>query len=310
MKAKQVGAMPIFFIFVVSLCLLPRVGEAATITVNCPTASLQAAVDGASGEDVIEVSGTCNENVVVRTGKVGITLDGQGIATVNGADTAPTLVVVGRGITIQHFTITGGIDGIVLDRGGTALIDSNIIQSAVQINPQRGEGILVADNSTAKIINNVIQAHEGSGIAVVNSSFAFIGAAPDDITASPNTIQNNGVDGVRVLHSSSAVIVGNNINNNGANGVRVVGVSQAEIEDNTINGNGQSGIFVSQNSGVNLGHDTGSTIFDLPNQTTVNNIRFGIECSLGAYADGRLGTLNGASGKRLFSTGCINSLIP
>jgi hypothetical protein len=65
--------------------------------------------------------------------------------------------------------------------------------------------------------------------------------------------------------------------------------SQADISNNAIDSNGQSGVVLSTNSVVNLGSTTGSTIFDLPNTTTVKNGNKGIFCSLGGVAAGRRG---------------------
>ena len=51
-----------------------------------------------------------------------------------------------------------------------------------------------------------------------------------------------------------------------------------------------------ESSGVDLGSTTGTTIFDLPNNTTVNNSYVGINFGAGAYVSGRIGTLNGVYG--------------
>lgn len=59
-----------------------------------------------------------------------ITLDGQGTATINGDPSAFTVTVRGRGITIRGFTITGGLQGIAVLDGGSAVIDGNTIQLA------------------------------------------------------------------------------------------------------------------------------------------------------------------------------------
>lgn len=67
---------------------------------------------------------------------------------------------------------------------------------------------------------------------------------------------------------------------------------------------------MTQNSGVNLGSDTGTTIFDLPNDTTVKNADRGIRCEIGGYVDGRRGTLNGINGVGGHDGSCINSTIP
>ena len=70
--------------------------------------------------------------------------------------------------------------------------------------------------------------------------------------------------------------------------------------------------MMGENSGVDLGRDTGTGIFDLPNDTAVGkaNGGFGIRCFNNSYANGRLGSLNGTSGAESFSGGCNNRLIP
>jgi parallel beta-helix repeat protein len=126
----------------------------------------------------------------------------------------------------------------------------------------------------------------------------------------PNTIQNNGRNGIRVIGSSSAVIIDNTISNNPKAGVQVLWASHALIASNTINGNGENGISVGENSGVNLGEDTGTELDESPNSTTANNTGFGINCFINSYANGRLGTLNGASGAKSFAGNCVDSLEP
>lgn len=292
------------------LWLLPPAAEGATITLSCsPTATIQDALKGMKAGDVLLVSGACNENVVLGEGRNDITLDGQGLATINGADpTRTTLTIRGRGIGIKRFTITGGQDGINVNSGGTALIDSNVIRNTGR------RGIQVGSEGLATIINNTIQDNAGEGIFVNENSTARIGFSTiSDSVPSPNTIQGNGGNGVSVARSSNARIVGNVIANNGlgvtGDGIAVFFSSHADIAANTINGNGRDGIRVSDNSGVNLGRDTTTTFFDEPNSSAVKNAGFGIRCFTGAYADGRIGTLNGNSGAKSFASSCIDSLI-
>jgi hypothetical protein len=86
----------------------------------------------------------------------------------------------------------------------------------------------------------------------------------------------------------------------------------AEISANTIDGNSGDAIAISHNSGVHLGRDTGNGIMDLPNSG--DNAGVGVRCTIGGYADGRIGSLD--SGEVSFDAGsgpnggCINSLIP
>jgi parallel beta-helix repeat protein len=257
--------------------------------------------------DTLSVSGACNENVQIPEQVSNITLEGQGTATINGPDAnSATILVRGDGITIRNFaSISGGETGITVTRGAAALIDNNVIQST------GGNGISVVQSSSARIINNTIQGNPGTGIVVSESSSARIGFNMiDDTQASPNVIQKNGENGIIVTGSSNARIVGNTISSNGDHGVLVNRVSHGDASSNTIDSNGGDGVFVLRNSGVNLGEDTGSGIFDAPNTTNVNNAGFGIRCVINSYVDGRIGTLNGASGAVSFAANCVNATTP
>ena len=305
MKQTKVGLIAV--VFAAFFWLLPSVGWA--VDVDCDSGGvLQDAISAAGPGGTIQVinGSTCNENVVIGVGKNSITLDGLGTATINGPDsTSPTIDVNGRRITIKSFTITGGQEGIHTIRGGTARIDDNIIENTGR------SGVGIHNQSSAVIVNNTIQNNPADGINVIGGSNAFIGVrSGSDTVASPNTIQDNGRHGVLVTRSSNARIVGNTISGNTEDGVRVARVSQADISNNTINSNSQNGIFVSENSGVNLGMDTGTGIFEAPNSTTANNTLYGLRCRLNSYADGRRGTLKGTSGVQSFAQGCVNSTIP
>jgi parallel beta-helix repeat protein len=288
--------------------------EPGTFTVDCDAAqTIQAALKDLIPGDTLLVSGTCNENVVVEEHVQNITLDGQGSATINSPDaTKRTVDIRGRGITIKGSTVTGGSNGIFVSDGGTVSIDGNIIQG------NGSDGIQVARHSFAQIVNNTIQSNAGDGIRINDHSNGRIGfVTGSDTVASPNTIQMNGGSGISVLRSSNARIVGNTISNNSRGGVSVSRVSSGDLSSNTIDSNTGDGIVVTQNSGVNLGNDSGTGIFDLPNSTTANNTGVGIKCRINSYADGRLGSLNGTGGATNFDTttatpngGCVNSTIP
>lgn len=297
------------------LCVLPSARAGAGVTsatepgkrVECDTeapGALQKAIDKADPGDTLRVSGTCRENLTIPEGTDSLTLDGGGDAIIAGADAALNVILVrGRAITIRGFTITGGRVGIDVGRGASALIDGNTIEGTGRF------GITVGGFGTANIVNNTIQNNPGHGILLTGNSLAFIGfRGADDTVSSPNIIRDNGLHGINVTLSSSARIAGNTIAGNLRNGINVERASQANISENTIDGNGQNGIFVTENSGVNLGTDTGAGIFDAPNRTTVNNGLRGIACRVGGYANGRLGTLNGAGGAKNFGASCLDGL--
>lgn len=296
-------------VFFAVLWLLPTAGRTATITVNCPSVSLQAAIDKAKPGDTFLVSGDCNENLLIPEEILKITLDGQGKATITGRDKAKdTFLIYGRGVTIKGFTISGGRDGIMIIGGGTALVDRNTLQNAGRF------GIYVTQHSSARIVNNTIQNNPLNGISVSGNAFAYIGFLGYlelmDKTTSPNIIQSNGRHGIHVHRNAYARIAGNTISNNKQYGIEVLGVSHAQIGGNTIDGNGGDGIFVSENSQVNLGSVKGTGILDVPNATTSPNAGVGIRCSLISSAAGRLGTLKGNKGAKDFDPSCADSLVP
>jgi len=250
--------------------LLPRT-QPMNFAVHCELSdTIQGALEGdLMPGDTLLVSGTCNENVLVREERERITLDGQGAATIIGPDsTQDTVRVRGRGITIKGFAIAGGNTGINVSRGGTATIDGNLIHNTGQ------HGIGVGTGSVATIVNNTIENNPVHGIALSFGS-ANIGFRSQDTVASPNIIQNNGSFGITLLDSSSARIDGNTITGNGNAGINVSESSSARIgfsgipgsltAANTIQNNGNGGVRVggASHAGIEgnvIGPNTGAGI--------------------------------------------------
>ncbi len=307
------------------LWIFSSLGEAATIEVNCSSASLQAAIERAKPGDTLSVSGTCKENLVIHEEVARITLDGQGKATIEGADAGKRIIEVrGRGITIKGFTITGGRIGVLVTRGGHAVIDGNTVQGAasngivvirqssasianntVQNNGRQG---IVVNGSSASIGNNTVKNNGSFGIVINDTSAVLVGVfGVNDRTASPNIIENNRI-GIIVGNSSSARIVGNTIRNNKRSGI-IVRRASSLISSNKIDGNGRNGIMI-HNSNVTLGRRRGSRITQLPNSTTSNNNGAGIWCSGNSSVDGRLGSLNGEEEVKDIDSSCVDSLKP
>lgn len=306
MKKNRTLAVSILIVVALFLFAFPSKGETQSF-VNCDEGQrLSDAVIMAGSGAIIYVTGTCNENIEFYSPKFYITLDGRGTAVINGDPSRPAVLVGGDNITIKGLIIRGGQGGVAVYRNGYAIIDGNTIEFTGSYG-----GIALENSATAKIVNNKIRDNPGDGIKISENSSARIGIKYTfDTFAQPNTIEHNDANGITLLHSSSAIIVGNTISDNGDNGVKVAGVSQADISANIINGNYQNGILVTQNSGVNLGNDTGDTIFDLPNTTTLKDGLFGLRGTIGGYADGRLGTLDGLKGRVFFDLRSINSTKP
>ena len=315
-------------VFWAVLWLLPTAGRAATTTVDCSSAGLQAAIEKVKPGDTLLVSGTCKENLVIYEEVARITLDGQGKATIEGADARRTTIVVrGRGITIKGFTVTGGNNGITVTGGGNAVIDGNTVQGT-------GFGITVDSSSSGRIANNTVQSNRLSGIAVANTSFAIIASNTirnnqgqgiaiattsaawvgffsfEDKSPSPNIVENNGSNGIEVVLSSSARIVGNTIRSNKRNGIFVQRASSALISNNTVDANGESGIDVARNAHAGLGRGIGTEIFRQRNSTASSNVGVGIRCSSTSSVEGQLGSLNGNKGVKDIHPSCADGLTP
>ena len=100
------------------------------LSAGCPGDTLQPVIDNALSGDLISVTGTCVENVLVDNNKVRVFLDGGGAAVIQGSDpTLPALDVRGKAILVEGFTITGGSNGIEVPRGSNALIRDNVIEN-------------------------------------------------------------------------------------------------------------------------------------------------------------------------------------
>ena len=275
------------------------------INVACPGTSLQAAIDIGMLGETIHASGTCSENIVIRNEKQRIAIDGGGTATLNGPNAnSPTLNVRGKGIVIQNLTISGGSQGIHVNRGSNAVINSNVIENT------NGNGVLIDELAFSVIINNTIPNNPGAGIFVTDQSTARIGFNLDmESTANANTIQNNAL-GVVVSNESSARVIGNVIENNSGDGVFISIDSHADIASNAIDGNGGDGIELEGNSSVQLGEVAGSSIYQSPNTTASANTGFGVRCVDGGAAHGSSGTLSGSSGPMNFDGSCFSALAP
>lgn len=283
--------------------VLNRAEAAGTTAINCDAGErIQPAVDAARPGDTIVVSGLCAEHLVIRSEVTRITLDGQGSATILGpVATEYVVYVAGKEITIAGFTITGGLDGIHLAGaagGASAIVDGNTIEKASR------RGIFMDQTSVVRIANSTIQDNLEDGVYIVENSSARIGL----ITASQqssNTIRNNGGHGISVLGSSNALIMGNSIEGNSGDGIRVARNAQANVGRNLISDNGGDGIGVSLGAGVTLPGQQ-------PNLTDSSRINrgFGVQCSVGGYIEGSLGTLDGARGSKHFDIGCIDYLNP
>jgi len=139
-------------------------------------------------------------------------------------------------------TIRNNGNGVAVLRSASALIDGNTIEG------NSGDGVII-EGGSATVINNVIRANQVKGINVSSSGHARIGIA-DANQAGPNTIENNGLEGIQSANGGAAYIWSNTIQNNGITshrpGVAIYRATGRLIGDNTIQGNGGHGVEVVQ----------------------------------------------------------------
>jgi parallel beta-helix repeat protein len=263
--------------------------------------------------DTVLLRGACNENVDFNSPTSqfdGIVLDGGGTASLIGASASLNTLQLDnvRNFTVQNLTISGGRDGIAIDTGNLVALN-NITVTAVG-----RHGIHYQRMSSGFVVNSTVRGNPGNGIIVNENSYVRIGftngigASEGDV--GPNTITGNTGFGIRVQRQSGVRVYTNTISNNGNSGVHVESFSYAEVASNTIDANGDSGVFVAENSVVHLGNATGVKVEDTPNTTNTPNAAFGLTAQGGAYVQGRLGTLVGASGGSTFKTSANNQLTP
>lgn len=233
------------------------------LSVNCDTGqSVQNALNRVNGPSTIVVTGTCNQNIVIK--KDDITL--QGGIYVGPNPNQDTISVQGaRRVSIKGATVGGARNGIVASQGGSltiencniknnggsgvsvtrsshALIDGNTIESNSR------DGVYI-DGASATVTNNAIRENQHHGINVNGSGNARIGITDGD-QAGPNTIENNVDEGIQISNGANAYLLGNTIKSNGKTTSKAgVGIWRAKgrlIGDNTIQGNGGNGVDMNQ----------------------------------------------------------------
>lgn len=241
--------------------------------------------------DSIIVQGTCRENLLIQPETLRISLDGQNKAIIKASNAqSPAIQILGREITVKGFTVDGGSFGIAINRNAMATVERNVIQNSGM------SGIEVSHNSFGRIIGNTVRNAGFHGILVLGSASAHIGILrTDDQIPVPNLIENSRGHGIWVMRASTARIVGNEMKQNRDSGIAIEQVSHADVAGNRLDANGGSAILVVGNSGVNLA-DSAMRLFEKPNVTESANGQFGLECAMGAYVSGQIGSLTGRRG--------------
>lgn len=156
-------------ILIASLFFLEQAEAHDAKKVDCDKGeSIQKALDKAEDGDVIEVEGTCSENIAITKNQ--ITLRGVNGAIIDGPDTTRTTIrIEGLSVRIEDFaSIRGGSFVIQVRMGGSARIDDNTIESGDV------SCIKLSKNAYARTRRNTIRNCNSIGINVRQSSAADI----------------------------------------------------------------------------------------------------------------------------------------
>jgi hypothetical protein len=156
--------------------------QLASVTVNCTSAKLQAAIDKAMPgvQTIIQVSGTCLELIEVPAGK-SITLSGRGKAELkppSGKTNQP--VVLNKGdLTLEQMKVTNNAaaTNVILSANSSSLLvyGSTITGGNAEV------ALEIANASSGRIFNSVVRGGSGEAVGVYNASTLEIFGRPSVI---------------------------------------------------------------------------------------------------------------------------------
>lgn len=160
--------------------------------------------------------------------------------------------------TTKNYALIG--HGISLRESSTGnTISSNTVNKA------KRAGIIIADGSSAKILNNKINSAGVSGIIITDDGTKGLSVSGNKIaqstvmgisvssdataTLSKNTISKSKKYGINV-DDATATITGNNITSSKSHGINIVNRATATIKSNTISGSTNHGICYTSSKGT------------------------------------------------------------
>lgn len=255
------------WLYIVSIAFsltLPGVAWSAVIDVDCDLGdSLAAAVEAANPGDTIHVSGTCNENVTIRTDD--LTLNGQDTAIVDGGGSGIVVTVDGaRNLAMADLTIRNGSGGILVVNDATLAVTDlivtgsrshgiEVIHSTIHAtrltSEQNGRvGLIVNRNSLAEVTDASLRFNLSGLVVYSNAVVRFFGT--NDMSHSTGQGMTAGLGGA--IFSIGPTLL---MNNNGAEGLFVSQQGNVQAIGGVLeaNRNASDGIRVDQNASLSLG---------------------------------------------------------
>ena len=241
---KSISVM--FAVLSIGFGLAPPSAGAMTRRVDCDKGeTIAAAIEKSeSRAERLEVfvSGTCDENLVIRRSEV--TIDGGGAMTIRGQ-----VSVFAHNVWLYNLTVTAPGRGVTVSDGSARLW-------SVALEENEGEGLLLRRNAfvwlrDSFVTNNVSKgvSANGSQIDVQNTSISGNGSGGVflDIGSrgnfNDNEISDNSGSGITASGGSQVLIGGGNvITRNSEDGVLAQAGATVGVDGNTITENGGSGV--------------------------------------------------------------------
>ena len=255
-------------------------GEDLEVTVSCPAQSIDAALEAAPlrGRLVINVAGTCRENVTISRNDVVLRGTGPANSKIIGVpETDPILespvsLQGAQRIEIENLTVAGGTssgiaanaslftlrDSLVAENGSSGVSLANgsvgrIERSTLRDNGQSG---VVCIGAIVQVTDSTIQDNASSGVRALNACRAFVGQTFDGEPGG-NIISGN-AKGVAAVFSGYALVNNNTIEENSEDGVHGLRGGSVDLRNNIIRENGFYGLFLGEGSNGRL--EAGNTI--------------------------------------------------
>jgi len=246
------------------------------------------------GPLTIEVVGMCLEHVTVRRSDVTLVAGASGGAIQGTDPKVDTLAVTADRFVLDGLSVTGGRNGIVVTGasqaqirncsvratgsgivGGIGILFSQGASGSVDACDSSGnpaDGIML-DGAVVAITNSKFKNNARNGVFVFGGSTSRIGFT-NAFASAPNTISDNGGNGIHLTQNSLGLIYGNTVKGNGTNPNSPVGrfgvllfQSRADLPGrNTITENFGAGIVLTIGSTAVIG-DPG---FGLPSDNTIS----------------------------------------
>jgi nitrous oxidase accessory protein NosD len=175
------------------------------INVDCAKESLQKAIDKAAPDAVLNVSGTCKENLYITKG---LTLRGPGATLTSVTPYLPVVAVTDGKLLLlgepgKPLTITGGDRGVItIGKNAHAVLDHVTVKentwggvlvtdgkATIQNSTISGNGVGIAVLDRAEITNNTISNNRGCGVWAISKAQGW--AVDAQVSVSNNSMSAN-----------------------------------------------------------------------------------------------------------------------